>query len=80
MTTAELTAEINSLTADERQWVYDFVVRLKERRSARPMMRRYTEAEFFSALNTSRNQAKRGQVQSAYQSLAEVREKYGIPA
>lgn len=80
MTTAELTAEINGLTASERKRVSVFVANLKKNRKVYPALKPYTETGFYAALKESRNQAARGKTVDAYKSLAEIREKYGLSA
>ena len=80
MTVAELTTEINDLTLAERQKVSIFVSALKRSRKAQPAMGPYTKRSFYAALKESRTQSEKGQTTDAYQSLAELRDRYGIPA
>lgn len=80
MTTAELTAEIGGLTAGERRQVSVFVANLKRNRKAQNAMRPYTKTEFYAALKKSREQAARGETTDAFKSLAEIRERYDLPA
>ena len=80
MTTAELAAEINGLTPVERRRVGIFVANLKKNRKAHPATKPYSKSRFYAELKKSREQAKRGKTKDAYNSLAEIREEYGIPA
>ena len=80
MTTQELTIRINRLTEEERLSVSRYIDQILKKRHTSPSLKRYTKEEFYAALDKSRRQAARGEVKPAYQSLAEIRETYGIPA
>jgi len=78
MTTAELTAEIDSLSVTERKRVSSFIASLKKNRISHPATKKYTKSEIISIVKRSHKQASEGKAISAYKSLAETRSKYGI--
>ena len=78
MTTAELTTEIEGLTATERERLGIFIANMKSNRKVHQARKRFTKKEFISAIKKSHGQAENGKLKPAYQSLREIGRKYGL--
>ena len=80
MTTQELVQKISCLTSEEKLAISEQVDFYLEQHRAKKHFKAYTRSEILAILEKSRKQAEQGQTIPAYQSLAQLRERYDLPA